>query len=236
MKRQVLTDLFTTQQMCKNRPEGGEWGNGGFEVSRVHVIFPPSIVLLLSVHVCLLSNSSGLTLWDPMDCNLQDPLSYFCSLEWNAQEVQFSNLTLSVVSWQHRMWFYVWNSVQYGHWRGILAPRDMHGTWWMVCEWMRSAKGLLGDQQCDSPGPPLHAHKETSYLLVSAPPLTLTPLTSEDRYDTGKLPATIVAASLLKHTSSFLALVQKDVELGKSSTICSTNADILGSNRVKGVG
>ena len=101
---------------------------------------------------------------------------------------------------------------------------------------MRADQRLLGDQQCVSPDPPLHPHEETSYIPVNAPPLTLAPPTSEDRYDTGKLPAATVAASLLEHTSSFLALVQRDVELGKSSTICSTNPDILGSNKVKGVG
>ena len=100
---------------------------------------------------------------------------------------------------------------------------------------MRADQRLLGDQQCVSPDLPLHPHEETSYIPVNAPPLTLAPPTSEDRYDTGKLPATIVAASLLEHTSSFLALVQRDVELGKSSTICSTNADILGRNKVNGV-
>ena len=130
----------------------------------------------------------------------------------------------------------MWNFVQYGHSRGIPAPRALHGTRWMVHEWMRADQRLLGDQQCVSPGPPLHPHEEASCIPVSALPLTLAPPTSEDRCDTGKLPATIVAASLLEHTSSFLALVQRDFELGKSSTICGTNADILGRNKVNGVG
>ena len=42
----------------------------------------------------------------------------------------------------------------------------------------------------------------SSYLHVNAPLLTLTPLTSEDRYDTGNFPETTVAGSLLEHTSS----------------------------------
>ena len=42
----------------------------------------------------------------------------------------------------------------------------------------------------------------SSYLHVSA--LTLTPFISEDRYDTGKFPVTIVVAPLLEHTSNLL--------------------------------
>ena len=51
-------DLFTYQQMSKNKPGGRECGNGGFGVSCVQcVISSPSIVLLLPICVCLLSNS-----------------------------------------------------------------------------------------------------------------------------------------------------------------------------------
>ena len=42
----------------------------------------------------------------------------------------------------------------------------------------------------------------SSYLHVSA--LTLTPFISEDWNDTGKFPATVVAAPLLEHTSYLL--------------------------------
>ena len=42
--------------------------------------------------------------------------------------------------------------------RSIPAPRAMHGTLWMVSKmsprWQQT-KGLLGDQQCVRPGPPL---------------------------------------------------------------------------------
>ena len=101
---------------------------------------------------------------------------------------------------------------------------------------MRSDQRLLGDQQCVSPGPPLHPHEETSYLPVNAPPFTLVPPTSKDRCDTGKLPAAVVAASLLKHTSSDLTAFQSDVEPGKSISMWGTNPDILGRNKEKGVG
>ena len=58
MERQMLRDQFISQQMGKNRWEGGEWGNGGFGISHVQgVISPASIVLLLLVHACLLSHS-----------------------------------------------------------------------------------------------------------------------------------------------------------------------------------
>ena len=57
MERWGLRVWFTSQQMGKNRWEGGEWGNGGFGVSHLQcVISPPSIVLLLPVCVCLLSH------------------------------------------------------------------------------------------------------------------------------------------------------------------------------------
>ena len=57
MERWGLRVWFTSQQMDKNRWEGGEWGNGGFGVSHLQcVISPPSIVLLLPVCVCLLSH------------------------------------------------------------------------------------------------------------------------------------------------------------------------------------
>ena len=73
-----------------------------------------------------------------------------------------------------------------------------------------------------------------SYLHVSA--LTLTLLTSEGRNDTGEFPATVVAASLLKHTSSDLAVFQRDAEPGKNISMWGTNPDILGRNKEKGVG
>ena len=53
----------------------------------------------------------------------------------------------------------------------------------------------------------------SSYLHVSA--LTLTLLTSEGRNDTGKFPATVVAASLLDTQAVYLELVQRDVEPGE---------------------
>ena len=124
----------------------------------------------------------------------------------------------------------IWSS------RSIPAPRALNGTRGMVHEWMRADQRLLGDQQCVSPGPPLHPHEEASYIPVSALPLTLAPPTSEDRCDTGKLPAAVAAASLLKHTSSDLAVFQRDAEPGKSISMWGTNPDILGRNKEKGVG
>ena len=53
----------------------------------------------------------------------------------------------------------------------------------------------------------------SSYLHVSA--LTLTPFISEDWYDMGKFPATVVAASLLDTQAVYLELVQRDVEPGE---------------------
>ena len=139
MERWGLRVWFTSQQMGKNRWEGGEWGNGGFGVSHLQcVISPPSIVLLLPVCVCLLSHLVWSDSETPWNVAYQAPLSCFCLLGWNAQELQFSNLTLSVVSWKHRIWFYRWNFAQYGHTRSIPAPRAVYDTWWLVSEWMRA--------------------------------------------------------------------------------------------------
>ena len=60
-----------------------------------------------------------------------------------------------MVSWKHRMWFYKWNFVQYGP-----QEASQHREYckacerWSVGEW-EQIKGLLGDQQCVRPGPPL---------------------------------------------------------------------------------
>ena len=57
MERQMFTDLFAPKQMGKSRWERVKWGNRGFGVSYVQcVISPPSIVLLLTVPVCLLNH------------------------------------------------------------------------------------------------------------------------------------------------------------------------------------
>ena len=156
MERQMFTDLFTPQQMGKNRWEGGKWRNRGFGVSHVqHVISPHSIVLFLPMLVCLLNHfilSDSLT---PHGLQLTRLLCPACLLRANEQWLQSSNLTLSVVSWKHRMWIYRWNFVQYGpqeasqHLEHCMARER-----WSVGEW-EQIKGLLGDQQCVRPGPPL---------------------------------------------------------------------------------
>ena len=85
----------------------------------------------------------------------QAPLSCLCLLRANEQWLQSSNLTLSVVSWKHRMWIYRWNFVQYGPQEASQhLERCMARERWSVGEW-EQIKGLLGDQQCVRPGPPL---------------------------------------------------------------------------------
>ena len=156
MERQMLRDQFMSQQMGKNRWEGGEWGNGGFGVSHVQcVISPASIVLLLPVHACLLSHS----VWSDSEISMHysPPGSSVLFLPGGAkcQVPGFSNLTLSVVSWKHRMWFYRWNFVQYDpqktsqHLKHCMAREGCFVAGWEQIE------GLLGDQQCVRPGPPL---------------------------------------------------------------------------------
>ena len=77
----------------------------------------------------------------------------------------------------------------------------------------------------------------SSHLGVNAPPLTLTPPTSEDRYDTGKLSATIVAASLLgRHQVFTCHWPRQTLSWGKSISIWGTNPDILGRKKVRGMG
>ena len=159
MERQVFTDLFTPQQMGKNRWEGGEWGNRGFGASHIQcVISLPSTVLLLAMLVCLLSPFILSDSDTPWTAARQVPLSCLCLLRENEQWLQSSNLTLSVVSWKHRMWFYRWNFVQYGpqeasqHLQHCMAREGWsEGGWEQI-------KGLLGDQQCVRPGPPLQPH------------------------------------------------------------------------------
>ena len=172
---------------------------------------PCAMCNLITFHcpasACMCVSAQSLSLiWlfeTPWTVDHQAPLSCFCLLWRGCPGSMILNLTLSVVSWENRMWFYVWNFVQCGHWKGIPATRwmvmDAHAGW-SESGWQQ-IRGLLGDQQCVSPRPPLHPHEETSYQPVNAPTLTLAPPTSEDRYDTGKLPATIVAASLLDHIS-----------------------------------
>ena len=74
----------------------------------------------------------------------------------------------------------------------------------------------------------------SSYLHVSA--LTLTPFISEDWYDTGKFPATVVTAPLLDTQVFYFELVQRDVEPRKNISIWATNPDILDRNKGKGMG
>ena len=91
-------DLFTYQQMSKNKPGGRECGNGGFGVSHVQrVISPPSIAC-----ACVSAESLHLVwLFDtPWTAARQDPLSCLCLLKANEQWLQSTNLTLSVVSWK----------------------------------------------------------------------------------------------------------------------------------------
>ena len=136
MERWGLRVWFTSQQMGKNRWEGGEWGNGGFGVSHVQrVISPASIVLLLPVHACLLSHSVWSDSEISMDYSPPGSSVLFLSGGAKCQVPGFSNLTLSVVSWKHRMWFYRWNFVQYDHTRSIPAPRAAHGIGWPVSGW-----------------------------------------------------------------------------------------------------
>ena len=91
----------------------------------------------------------------PWTAARQNALSCLCLLRANEQWLQSSNLTLSVVSWKHRMWSYRWNFVQYGpqeasqHLECCMARER-----WSVGEW-EQIRGLLGDQQCVRPGPSL---------------------------------------------------------------------------------
>ena len=68
-----------------------------------------------------------------------------------------------------------------------------------------------------------------SYLHVSA--LTLTLLTSEGRNDTGEFPATVVAASLLEHTSCSLGTGPKRCGGREENLHWGTNPDILGRKK-----
>ena len=75
----------------------------------------------------------------------------------------------------------------------------------------------------------------SSHLGVNAPSLTLTLPTSEDRYDTGNLSATIVAASLLdRHQVFTWHWPRQMLSWGRSISIWGTKPDILGRNKVKG--
>ena len=95
MKRQMLRDQFISQQMGKNRWEGGEWENRGFGVSHVqHVISPASIVLLLPVCACLLSHSIWSDSEIPMDYSPPSSSVLFLYGGAKCQVPWFSNLTL----------------------------------------------------------------------------------------------------------------------------------------------
>ena len=75
----------------------------------------------------------------------------------------------------------------------------------------------------------------SSHLGVNAPSLTLMLPTSEDRYDTGNLSATIVAASLLdRHQVFTWHWPRQMLSWGRSISIWGTKPDILGRNKVKG--
>ena len=74
----------------------------------------------------------------------------------------------------------------------------------------------------------------SSYLHVSA--LTLTLLTSEGRNDTGEFPATVVAASLLEHTSCSLGTGPERCGGREENLHWGTNPDILGRTKITGVG
>ena len=73
-----------------------------------------------------------------------------------------------------------------------------------------------------------------SYLHVSA--LTLTLLTSEGRNDTDEFPATVVAASLLEHTSCSLGTGPERCGGREENLHWGTNPDILGRTKITGVG
>lgn len=77
----------------------------------------------------------------------------------------------------------------------------------------------------------------SSHVGTNAPCLTLTLPTSENRYDTGKLPAIIVAASLLEIYQLFTwQWPSQMLSWGESISIWGTKPYILGRNKVKGIG
>ena len=117
----------------------------------------PTFHCPVSLYACVFAQSLHLVwLFDtPWTAARQAPLSCLCLLRANEQWLQSSNLTLSVVSWKHRMWIYRWNFVQYGPQEASQhLERCMARERWSVGEW-EQIKGLLGDQQCVRPGPPL---------------------------------------------------------------------------------
>ena len=80
-------------------------------------------------------------------------------------------------------------------------------------------------------GPPLQTHAASSHLPINASSLTLMPPTS------CKLSATIVAASLLdRHQVFTWHWPRQMLSLGKSISTWSTNPDILGRKKVRGMG
>ena len=137
----------------------------------------------------------------PWTVACQAPLSRFCLLRENGQWFQSSNLTVSVVLWKHRMWCYRWKFVQYGHTGASQQPEPCTARYgWCKGGWQQT-KGLLGDQPCVSPGPPLQPHSRVFIPTCQCAPSHISPTYFTRRYDTDNSPETTAAESLLEHTS-----------------------------------
>ena len=141
MKKWMFTDLFTPQQMGMNGPEAGECGNGKFWVSHIQcVISQPPILLLLPVFLCLLSllYLLSLTLWHSRDCSSPGSSVLLVSVQgkWTATSLFKLDSVCGFMKTQNvilRVGFCpIWSS------KSIPVPRTLHGTWRMLCGWMRA--------------------------------------------------------------------------------------------------
>ena len=156
---------------------------------------------------------------------------------WGQMPSNSASQTCLWVLWKHRLWFHRWNICLICSSRSVPAPRAVHGTWWPLSGWMRANQRTEMNSSVLAQVLIFSLLQVSSHQRINALRSLPPPPTSEDRCNTGPLPASLEAASqLYGHKLFTWHWSRRMVSWVKTISIWRTNPDFLGRKNLRGMG